>query len=175
MRRLHRHLLPLAVTSALFVSTSAARATERHFAFTYETGVLAPIAEASALTENAGVLFHTDAVQAGGKIPISLRDGHVHYLALAGHNIHAPKGVGVLFVNHRVAFQPWVLGGGQENNRRAGTENVAGIVALGAAAELARLGPRPGARKGDYEARGALLARRSAGTAASAPVVSREC
>jgi len=103
-----------------------------------ETGVLAPIAEAAALTEKAGVLFHTDAVQAGGKIPISLRGGHVHYLALAGHKFHAPKGVGVLFVNHRVAFQPWMLGGGQENNRRAGTENVAGIVALGAAAELAR-------------------------------------
>jgi len=103
-----------------------------------ETGVLAPIAEAAALAEKAGVLFHTDAVQAGAKIPISLRDGHIHYLALSGHKFHAPKGVGILFVNRRVAFQPWMLGGGQENSRRAGTENVAGIVALGAAAELAR-------------------------------------
>ncbi len=104
-----------------------------------ETGVLAPIAEAAALTEKAGVLFHTDAVQAGAKIPLSLRDSHVHYLALSGHKFHAPKGVGILYVNHRVAFQPWMLGGGQENRRRAGTENVAGIVALGTAAEQARL------------------------------------
>jgi cysteine desulfurase len=104
-----------------------------------ETGVLGPVAEASALAEKAGVLFHTDAVQAGGKIPISLRDGQVHYLALSGHKFHAPKGVGILYVNHRVAFQPWMLGGGQENRRRAGTENVAGIVAIGAAAEQARL------------------------------------
>jgi cysteine desulfurase len=103
-----------------------------------ETGVLAPVAEAAALTEKAGVLFHTDAVQAGGKIPVSLRGGHVHYLALSGHKFHAPKGVGLLYVNHRVAFQPWMLGGGQENSRRAGTENVASIVALGAAAEQAR-------------------------------------
>ena len=104
-----------------------------------ETGVLAPIEEAAALTEKAGVLFHTDAVQAGAKIPLSLREGHIHYLALSGHKFHAPKGIGILYVNHRVAFQPWMLGGGQENQRRAGTENVAGIVALGTAAEQARL------------------------------------
>ncbi|HWB07405.1 MAG TPA: aminotransferase class V-fold PLP-dependent enzyme [Verrucomicrobiales bacterium] len=104
-----------------------------------ETGVLGPVPEAAALAEKAGVLFHTDAVQAGAKIPVSLRGGHVHYLALSGHKFHAPKGVGVLYVNHRVAFQPWMLGGGQENSRRAGTENVAAIVALGAAAEQARL------------------------------------
>lgn len=102
-----------------------------------ETGVLAPIAEAAALTEKAGVLFHTDAVAAGGKIPMKLRDGNIHYLSLSGHKFHAPKGVGVLYVNRRVAFQPWLLGGGQENKRRASTENVAGIVALGEAAELA--------------------------------------
>ena len=102
-----------------------------------ETGVIAPIAEASALAEKAGVLFHTDAVQAGGKIPLSLRDGQVHYLALSGHKFHAPKGIGVLYVNHRVAFQPWMLGGGQENQRRAGTENVAGVAAIGEAAALA--------------------------------------
>jgi cysteine desulfurase len=109
-----------------------------------ETGVLGPVAEAAALTEKAGVLFHTDAVQAGGKIPVRLRGGNVHYLALSGHKFHAPKGVGVLYVNHRVAFQPWMLGGGQENSRRAGTENVASIVALGAAAELARLHMKSG-------------------------------
>jgi cysteine desulfurase len=104
-----------------------------------ETGVVGPVAEASALAEQAGVLFHTDAVQAGGKLPLRLRDSQIHYLALSGHKLHAPKGVGILFVNRRVAYQPWMLGGGQENNRRAGTENVAGIVALGAAAEQARI------------------------------------
>lgn len=104
-----------------------------------ETGIIAPVAEAAALTEKSGVLFHSDAVQAGAKIPLRLRDGNIHYLALSGHKFHAPKGVGILYVNHRVAFQPWMLGGGQENRRRAGTENVAGIVALGAAAEQARL------------------------------------
>jgi cysteine desulfurase len=103
-----------------------------------ETGVLAPVAEAAALAEKAGVLFHTDAVAAGGKIPMKLRDGNIHYLSLSGHKFHAPKGVGLLYVNHRVAFQPWMLGGGQENKRRASTENVAGIVALGAAAEIGR-------------------------------------
>lgn len=125
-----------------------------------ETGVLAPVAEAAAVAEDAGVLFHTDAVQAGGKIPVSLRASRVHYLALSGHKFHAPKGVGILYVNHRVAFQPWMLGGGQENRRRAGTENVAGIVALGAAAEQARLhmarhagGPDPiGTLRDDFEA-----------------------
>lgn len=103
-----------------------------------ETGVLAPVLEAAALAEQAGVLFHTDAVQAGAKIPVRLEGGNIHYLALSGHKFHAPKGVGVLYVNRRVAFQPSMLGGGQENRRRAGTENVASIVALGEAAELAR-------------------------------------
>jgi cysteine desulfurase len=103
-----------------------------------ETGVLQPVEKAAALAEQAGVLFHTDAVAAGGKIPMKLEGGHVHYLSLSGHKFHAPKGVGVLYVNRRVAFHPWLLGGGQENKRRASTENVAGIVALGTAAELAR-------------------------------------
>jgi cysteine desulfurase len=104
-----------------------------------ETGVTAPVAQAAALAEKAGAFFHTDAVAAGGKVPLSLADGHIHYLSLSGHKFHAPKGVGVLYVNRRVAFQPWLLGGGQEHGRRAGTENVAGIVALGTAAEAARL------------------------------------
>jgi cysteine desulfurase len=110
-----------------------------------ETGVLAPVLEAAALAEQAGVLFHTDAVAAGGKIPMNPGAGHVHYLSLSGHKFHAPKGVGVLYVNRRVAFHPWLLGGGQENKRRASTENVAGIVALGAAAKLARLHMEAGA------------------------------
>ncbi len=103
-----------------------------------ETGVLSPVREAAAMTEKAGVLFHTDAVQAAGKVPISLQGGHIHYLSLSGHKFHAPKGVGALYVNHRVAYQPSLFGGGQEQNRRAGTENIPGIVAMGQAAALAR-------------------------------------
>lgn len=103
-----------------------------------ETGVVSPAPEAAALAEQAGALFHTDAVAAGGKFPLRLSDSRIHYLSLSGHKFHAPKGVGLLYVNRRVAFQPWLLGGGQENRRRASTENVAGIVALGAAAALAQ-------------------------------------
>ncbi len=121
-----------------------------------ETGVIAPVIGASAIAEESGILFHTDAVQAGAKIPLNLRDGHIHYLALSAHKFHAPKGVGLLYVNRRVAYQPWMLGGGQENQRRAGTENVAGIVALGTAAALgqahltAHAGDDPVRRLRDY-------------------------
>lgn len=120
-----------------------------------ETGVLHPIAEAAALTEAAGALFHTDAVAAAGKLPLTLRDTPIHYLSLSGHKLHAPKGIGVLWVNRRVAFQPWMLGGGQENRRRAGTENVPSIVALGEAAAQARHhltqpGPDPISRLRDH-------------------------
>ncbi|MES2705540.1 MAG: aminotransferase class V-fold PLP-dependent enzyme [Verrucomicrobiota bacterium] len=103
-----------------------------------ETGVLAPIPEAAAIAEAHGIPFIADAVQAAGKIPLSVQGLGIHSLALSGHKFHAPKGTGVLYVNRRFPFQPWVLGGGQENNRRAGTENTAGIAGLGAAAELAR-------------------------------------
>jgi cysteine desulfurase len=98
-----------------------------------ETGVVQPVAEAAAVAESCGALFHTDAVQAAGKLPIRLRGGHVHTLALSGHKFHAPKGVGVLYLNRRVAFAPMLTGGGQEGGRRAGTENVPGIVAIGMA------------------------------------------
>ena len=84
-----------------------------------------------------GAYFHTDAVQAVGKVPVSLRDSAVHFLSLAGHKLHAPKGVGALYVGRRTRFTPFVVGGGQEEGRRGGTENVASIVALGKAAELA--------------------------------------
>jgi cysteine desulfurase len=104
-----------------------------------ETGVLHPIAEASAMTESKGVLFHTDAVQATGKVPMNLSQLSVHYLAISGHKLHAPKGVGVLYVKKNVRFQPLLIGGGQEGRRRAGTENVPYLVALGVAAECARL------------------------------------
>ena len=103
-----------------------------------ETGVVQPVPEAAALAESAGALFHCDGVQAAAKVPMALAGGCVHTLALSGHKFHAPKGVGLLYVNRRVAFAPMLLGGGQECDRRAGTENVAGIVALGAAAAQGR-------------------------------------
>lgn len=102
-----------------------------------ETGVLSPIAEAAAIAREAGAIFHTDAVQAVGKVPVSVRESGVDLLSLSGHKLHAPKGVGALFVSRRTRFQPLLLGGGQEDGRRSGTENVAGIVGLGRSAELA--------------------------------------
>ena len=83
------------------------------------------------------VLFHTDAIQAVGKIPVRLADSTIYSLSLSAHKLHGPKGVGALYVNKRCAFKPSLIGGGQENNRRAGTENAASIVALGKAAECA--------------------------------------
>ncbi|MEI6535941.1 MAG: cysteine desulfurase family protein, partial [Verrucomicrobiaceae bacterium] len=103
-----------------------------------ETGVIAPIKEALEIAHERGALFHTDAVQAVGKIPVSMKKLEVDYLSLSGHKFHAPKGVGALFISRRVRFKPWTLGGGQESGRRSGTENVAGIVAMGKAAELMR-------------------------------------
>ncbi len=105
-----------------------------------ETGVLFPIEEIAAIARKKGTFFHTDAVQAVGKIPISLTDSKINFLSVSGHKLHCPKGVGVLYVNRRTRFNPFLLGGGQEGGRRAGTENVASIVALGKAAELAGAG-----------------------------------
>src|SRR3989339_1083859 len=102
-----------------------------------ETGVIFPIAEIAALVRKKGILFHTDAVQAVGKIPLSVMGGGVDLLSFSGHKIHAPKGIGVLFVRKGTPFSPFLIGGHQEKNRRAGTENVASIVALGKACELA--------------------------------------
>ena len=102
-----------------------------------ETGVLGPVAEAAAIAESKGVLFHTDAVQAAGKVRMRLSTLPLHYLAISGHKLHAPKGVGVLFVKKNVRFKPLLIGGGQEGWRRAGTENVPYIVGLGVAAENA--------------------------------------
>lgn len=103
-----------------------------------ETGVLLPARELGAIAHDAGVPFHTDAVQAVGKVPIRLRDEPIDFLSLSGHKLHAPKGVGVLFVNRYSRFQSFLTGGGQENGRRGGTENVASIIGLGEAARLAR-------------------------------------
>jgi cysteine desulfurase len=102
-----------------------------------ETGVIFPVEKIAELARAKRVQFHTDAVQAVGKIPIRLGDSAINFLSLSGHKLHGPKGVGALFVSRRSAFRPTFFGGGQESARRAGTENVASIVALGKAAELA--------------------------------------
>src|SRR6266699_6699957 len=102
-----------------------------------ETGVLFPVEKIAEICRQKGVLFHTDAVQAVGKIPIRLRDMAINFLSLSAHKFHGPKGVGALYVNRRTRFNPLIAGGGQENGRRGGTENVAGIAGLGKAAELA--------------------------------------
>ncbi len=102
-----------------------------------ETGVLFPVERIAEICRKKGVLFHTDAVQAAGKIPICLRDTAINFLSLSAHKFHGPKGVGALYVNRRMRFRPLIVGGGQENGRRGGTENVASIVGLGKAAERA--------------------------------------
>lgn len=105
-----------------------------------ETGVLFPVAEIAEICRRHGVLCHTDAVQAAGKIPIDVRESGVDLLSLSGHKIYAPKGIGLLYVKRHTRFQPYLIGGGQERGRRGGTENVANIVAFGRAAEDALTG-----------------------------------
>jgi cysteine desulfurase len=105
-----------------------------------ETGVLFPIEQIAELCRSKGVLFHTDAVQAAGKIAIDVKELAVDFLSLSAHKLHAPKGVGVLYVKRHTKYQPYIMGGGQERGRRGGTENVANIVGFGRAAELAMPG-----------------------------------
>lgn len=104
-----------------------------------ETGVIFPIEKASEMAKDKGIVFHTDAVQAVGKIPIRMRDNAVDMLSLSGHKLHSPKGIGVLFARTGLKFKPYVIGGHQERNRRAGTENTPAIIGLGKACELAAL------------------------------------
>lgn len=104
-----------------------------------ETGNIYPVAEMGALCRERGIPFHVDAVQAVGKIPVNLEALPVDYLALSGHKLHAPKGVGALYVRRGAPFRPFLRGGHQERGRRAGTEAIPNIVALGAACELAGL------------------------------------
>jgi cysteine desulfurase len=104
-----------------------------------ETGVLFPVEKAAEMARDKGILFHTDAVQAVGKIPINLAGGAVDMLSLSGHKLHSPKGIGVLFARTGLKFKPYVIGGHQERNRRAGTENTSAIIGLGKACELAML------------------------------------
>jgi cysteine desulfurase len=102
-----------------------------------ETGTLQPLAQLAAIAHRYGALFHTDAAQAAGKIPLDVKDLGVDLLTVVGHKMYAPKGVGALYIRSGTAVQPVIRGGGQERGLRAGTENVALIVALGAAAQIA--------------------------------------
>jgi cysteine desulfurase len=103
-----------------------------------ETGTIFPVEELARKAATVGALFHTDAVQAVGKIPMDLANSAIDMLSLSGHKLHAPKGVGALYIKRGVRYRPLMRGGHQERNRRPGTENVPGIIGLGKAAELAR-------------------------------------
>ena len=103
-----------------------------------ETGVIFPIEEMGQVVKERGIPFHTDAVQAVGKIPIDLKKSTIDMLSLSGHKLHAPKGIGVLYIRKGTKFSPFLIGGHQEKGRRGGTENVPYIVALGKACELAK-------------------------------------
>ena len=102
-----------------------------------ETGTLFPVVDMAEMANAAGVMFHTDAVQAVGKIPMNLKDTKIDMLSLSGHKLHAPKGIGVLYLKRGTRYRPLLRGGHQERGRRAGTENTASIVGLGKACELA--------------------------------------
>lgn len=103
-----------------------------------ETGTLFPVEDMAELAHAKGILFHTDAVQAVGKLPIDLKSTKIDMLSLSGHKLHAPKGIGVLYLRRNTRFRPLLRGGHQERGRRAGTENSASIVGLGVACELAQ-------------------------------------
>ena len=122
-----------------------------------ETGTIFPVAELAALAHEAGALFHTDAVQAAGRVHADVKSTAIDMLSLSGHKLFGPKGIGALYVKKGVRFQPPIRGGKQERGRRAGTENVPGIVGLGKAAELALACPsgqagRVGALRDSLEA-----------------------
>jgi len=102
-----------------------------------ESGVIFPIEEIGSVLKEKGIVFHTDAVQAVGKIPIDLKNTAVDMLSLSGHKLHGPKGVGALYVRKGTKYSPFLIGGHQEKGRRGGTENVASIIGLGKASELA--------------------------------------
>jgi cysteine desulfurase len=102
-----------------------------------ETGVIFPVEQAATIAKSKGALFHSDAVQAIGKIPINMADSSIDMLSLSGHKLHAPKGIGVLYLRKGTPFRPLLVGGHQEKSRRAGTENAAAIIALGKACQLA--------------------------------------
>ncbi len=102
-----------------------------------ETGVIFPVEEAARLAHEKGILFHTDAVQSTGKIPINMKNNVIDMLSISGHKLHAPKGIGVLYIRRGTKFSPFMIGGHQEKERRGGTENTPSIIGLGKACELA--------------------------------------
>ncbi len=102
-----------------------------------ETGTIFPVEQMAEMAHEAGIMFHTDAVQAVGKIPMMLKDTKIDMLSISGHKLHAPKGIGVLYLRRGARYRPLLRGGHQERGRRAGTENTASIVGLGKACELA--------------------------------------
>jgi len=104
-----------------------------------ETGTVFPVEQAGAIAKEYGATFHVDAVQVAGKLPLNMKASTIDLMTISGHKLHAPKGIGALFVRRGFRFRPLLIGGHQERGRRAGTENVAGIIGLGKAAELAQL------------------------------------
>lgn len=102
-----------------------------------ETGVIFPIDEIAEIVKEKGSVFHTDAVQAVGKIPVDMKTANIDMLSLSGHKVHAPKGVGALYVKRGTKYSPFIIGGHQEHSRRGGTENVPSIIGLGKACEVA--------------------------------------
>ncbi len=104
-----------------------------------ETGTVFPVEQVGAIAKEYGAAFHVDAVQVAGKLPLNMKTSTIDLMTISGHKLHAPKGVGALYVRRGFRFRPLLIGGHQERGRRAGTENVVGIVGLGKAAELAQL------------------------------------
>ena len=102
-----------------------------------ETGVIFPVEKAAQMAHEKGVLFHTDAVQSAGKIPVNMKTNVIDMLSMSGHKLHAPKGIGILYVRRGTRFSPFLIGGHQEKGRRGGTENTPGMIGLGKACELA--------------------------------------
>ncbi len=103
-----------------------------------ETGVVFPIDEVGEIVKGKGIAFHTDAVQAAGKIPLDMKKSKIDMLSISGHKLHAPKGIGVLYIRKGTKFSPFLIGGHQEKGRRGGTENVPYIIGFGKACELAK-------------------------------------
>jgi cysteine desulfurase len=103
-----------------------------------ETGVIFPIEKVGEIVKEKGISFHTDAVQAAGKIPLNMKKSTIDMLSISGHKLHAPKGIGVLYIRKGTRFSPFIIGGHQEKGRRGGTENVPYIIGLGRACELAK-------------------------------------
>jgi cysteine desulfurase len=104
-----------------------------------ETGTVFPVEQAGAIAKEYGAAFHVDAVQVAGKLPLNMKISTIDLMTISGHKLHAPKGIGALYVRRGFRFRPLLIGGHQERGRRAGTENVAGIIGLGKAAELAQV------------------------------------